>query len=501
MQLRNLTSLLFASFSGKLVYALASLMALPLATRLLGVEAMGMVGFFSTLLMVLMVAEGGLTSNIIHRMARSVMASQQRAARHREADLSMISSYFATFTVLGIVIFMGVALASEFIVAHWLDVSVVGEITAYHSLWYMAAFIGLNFPIMLLQAVLVGKEMQVALNVLYVPYSLLRTLGVLVPLYVFTSLRTIDCYFLIQVIVQLAYLLALLWVVYGKTGFLPWLYRFKSGYLRRGYSYGRGVLLISITSIVATQYDKVYLSGHISLKSFGFYTLASTLAGVAYIFSTAFNSVLFPRMAAYFSANDERSVERIHTSSLCVVSSMLALLCCAVFLFKDLLLSVMFAPDVVGGVSDVVAVLMVGTSLQALLIVPFALQLATKWTTLAFRLNLIAIPVMLVSLPFLVGRFGIAGAAWLWLLYNVYSAALTFFFVCRRHAYLLKGVFTGLKVLTLTAVAGLAFFGAIKVICGVITNEYYQLGIVMLAALTAALLSLALNRKSLLAFR
>lgn len=501
MQLRNLTTLLFASFSGKLVYAMASLAALPMATRLLGAEAMGMVGFFATLLMVLMVAEGGLTSNIIHRMARSVAVSPQKARRNRAADLSMVSSYFATFTLIGAIAFLGVGLASGFMAEHWLSIEDVGKAAARQSLWYMAGFIALNFPIMLLQAVLAGKEMQLALNALYVPYSLLRTLGVLLPLYLFPGMRSIEFYFLLQVIVQVSYLLALLWVVHGKTGFLPWLYRFKMGYLRRGYVYGRGVLLISITSVLTTQYDKLYLSGRITLEAFGYYTLATTLAGVAYIFSTAFNSVLFPRMAACFSANDERSVERIHTASLCIMSSVLVLLCCAVVLFKPLVLGILFAPDVAAGVSSVVGILVVGTSLQSLLIVPFALQLATKWTTLAFRLNVVAIPLMLLGLPLLVERWGSSGAAWMWLLYNIYSVLLTFFFVCKRHPYLTKGVFTGLKVLAMSITAGVVFFAAANAVCERLVSDYYRLGVVVVATVVAVLASLVLNRKSLLAFR
>jgi O-antigen/teichoic acid export membrane protein len=501
MQLRSLASLLLASFSGKLIYALSSLLAVPLATHLLGAEAMGVVGFFATVLMVLMVAEGGLTSSIIHRMARSVVASRERATRNRDADLSMVSTYFATFFALGTVVFLGLGCASGWVVEHWLHFDGLGQESVRRSIWYMAAFIGLNFPVMLLQAVLVGKERQMALNAIYVPYSLLRTLGVLLPLYLLPHIRSVDNYFLFQVIVQVAYFLALSWMAYRCTGFLPWLYRWKLSYLRRGYGYGRGVLLISVTSIVTTQYDKFYLSGHISLKSFGYYTLAATLASVAYIFSTAFNSVLFPRMTAYFSEKDEKGLERIHTASLCIVSSALSLLCCAVFLFKDLLLSVLFVPEVASGVSGVVAILMVGTSLQALLIVPFALQLATKWTTLAFRLNLAAIPVILMVLPLLVGLLGAQGAAWLWLSYNVYSVVLTFFFVCKRHSYLTGGVFACLKVIVLSILAGSLFFGVVRFITELATDENYRLAGVILAIMTAGLVSLLLNRKSLLALK
>jgi len=46
MRLASLASLLFASFTGKLVYAVASIAALPLVAKMLGAESVGLVGFF-----------------------------------------------------------------------------------------------------------------------------------------------------------------------------------------------------------------------------------------------------------------------------------------------------------------------------------------------------------------------------------------------------------------------------------------------------------------------
>ena len=57
-KLASLKSLLAASVSGKIVYALSSLVSLPLLTKLLGAESIGLIGFFTTLLMVMMVLEG-----------------------------------------------------------------------------------------------------------------------------------------------------------------------------------------------------------------------------------------------------------------------------------------------------------------------------------------------------------------------------------------------------------------------------------------------------------
>lgn len=455
MKIANLSSLLLASFSGKLIYALASLVSLPVAAHVLGAEAVGLVGFFTTLLMVLMVLEGGLTSSVIQRLA-SIRGSRLIGRSHRPI-FALINTYLLVFTLMGLVAALVIVMASPMLVSSWLKLTVIAEQQALYSLYCMAIFIGLNLPVMLLQGVFAGHELQQSLNKIYIPYSIMRTLGVLLVVSEVSRLNSVVGYFIVQVVVQFVYVLSLLLVLkrHGALGRA----RVHFKYLKHGIAFSRGVFLISLTSLITVQYDKVFMSGKLGLEEYAYYSLASTIAGFPYIFSTAFNAVLFPRFSSNLRLGQLDVIEKIFRAALVLFSLVMTIMCSAVFWFAQPVLLMLFEPFLANGMAIVLPWLLVGTALQSLLIIPFALQLAASWTSLSFRLNLVAVPVMLLALPTLVAHFGAVGGGYTWVLYNLFSLACTAYFTCRRFPWL-KSAYRAclIAVLFTTALANGIFF-------------------------------------------
>ena len=455
MKIANLSSLLLASFSGKLIYALASLVSLPLAAHVLGAEAVGLVGFFTTLLMVLMVLEGGLTSSVIQRLA--TMRGSRLVKRSPRPFFALVNTYLLVFAAMGLLAASVIAMASPVLVSSWLKLTVITQQQALYCLYCMAIFIGLNLPVMLLQGVYAGHELQQPLNKIYIPYSIARTLGVLLIVSEVPGLDNVVGYFLVQVVVQLIYVFALL-LVLKKHGVIGRA-RVNSKYLKRGIAFSRGVFLISLTSVVTVQYDKVFMSGALGLDEYAYYSLASTVAGFPYIFSTAFNAVLFPRFSSNLRLGQFDGVEKVFRAALVLFSLIMAIMCSAVFWFAQPILLMMFEPFLANGMSTVLPWLLVGTALQSLLIIPFALQLAASWTSLSFRLNLVAVPVMLLILPALVAQFGAVGGGYTWVLYNLFSLFCTAYFTCRRFPWLQSAYKACLgSVLISAALANAIFF-------------------------------------------
>jgi len=433
MKIPSLPSLLLASFTGKLIYALASIVSLPLAARTLGAEAVGLVGFFTTLLMVLMVLEGGLTSSVIQRLARlRVTANTGRAQR---SSAALINTFLLVFVGVGLAITVILYLVSPLLVSHWLRLDMIANDDAVYCLRCMAMFIGLNLPVMLLQGVFVGNQLQGPLNKLYIPYSLMRTLGVLLLVGAGVSGGGVKSYFTLQVVVQAVYVVSLLVELYRQGGLAGG--RLHSKYIKNGVVFSRGVFFISLTSIVTVQYDKVFMSGALGLSEYAYYSLASAIAGFPYIFSSAFNAVLFPRFSGDFRGGKVESIEKIFRAGLVLFALVMTIVCSAVYWFASPLLNMLFSDFLAAGISRVLPWLLIGTALQSLLIIPFALQMAAGWTSLSFRLNLAAIPVMLISLPYLVKTFGAVGGGYGWLLYNLFSLVLTTYFTSRRYPWLL----------------------------------------------------------------
>jgi O-antigen/teichoic acid export membrane protein len=87
----------------------------------------------------------------------------------------------------------------------------------------------------------------------------------------------------------------------------------------------------------------------------------------------------------------------------------------------------------------IVSLLTIGTSLNGLMNVPYALQLAYGWTKLALYINIVAIALLIPSLFYLTGKYGSIGAASVWAILNSGYVLIGIRFM---HLILLKGELT-----------------------------------------------------------
>lgn len=458
MALNNFRSLLLISFTGKLINALAGAITLPLLAKILGPESVGLVGFFTTLLMTMMVLEGGLTSNVIQTIAG--LKKHHATASHTNTlrVLSIANTNCAAMVGIGLLITATTVLSANYVATNWLSFDNFNYAQVARSIIYMGIFIGLNFPIMILQGVLVGQESQLRLNLLYIPYGLMRSLGACLLLYALGNTASVETFFFIQVIVQLVYAFSLLVSIYQPTSFKPWQVPLRLSYIKDGFQFSKGVFFISLTSIVIIQYDKIYLSGHLPLNDYAAYALASTLAGVTYIFSAALHSVLFPRFSASLKAGDHSTLVKTFSSALSGIAILMMIICTATWMTADFFLHLLFQPDLASKTAKVLPILLTGCAIQSLMIVLYALQLAAQWTRLSLRINLAAIPFILVLVPVMTSQYGYVGAAFVWLGYNLSSLILNTYFVLKRFHYLTPSVVKVCKISGLTLIMLLAVF-------------------------------------------
>ncbi len=497
----SLRSLLLASLSGKLVYALASIISLPWLARLLGAEAVGLVGFFNTIVMVMMVFEGGLTSSLIQKLASNRAKESVSSLRYKAFAGSMALTYFVFFLLLGSAIAFVMSASSEMLVEGWLNINSIPESEVVSSLICIGIFVGMALPVMVLQGVMIGRERQLKLNMIYIPYSLARTLGVLLVIWGLSKDQDVKFYFILQVGIQFLYLAGLLIIsitefsdVYGRLAI-------KIAFLKKGISFSRGVLFISLTTVFVVQFDKVYLSGHTTLGEYAAYTLASTIAGIPYIFSSALNSVLFPRFSISLNISDETAVFKIYRASGIGVALLVGVLCPAIYFYAGDVLKVLFDPSLAESINRILPILIAGTSLQCLLIVPFALQMAAKWTSMSLRLNCIWIPIVIILLPNLISQFGIVGGAYSWLIYNLFLCFMSFYFVGKRFTYLRVINRELLKSIVFVILAVTIVFYVVKLSTEDVENSYRLIGLELISIVMVFLSGLFCFKKVLVTFK
>ena len=71
-----------------------------------------------------------------------------------------------------------------------------------------------------------------------------------------------------------------------------------------------------------------------------------------------------------------------------------------------------------GMASPIVSVLVIGMALNALMTLPYALQLSHGWTSIGLRINIFLIVILLPTIYLITTRFGAVGAASVWIALN-----------------------------------------------------------------------------------
>jgi O-antigen/teichoic acid export membrane protein len=154
----------------------------------------------------------------------------------------------------------------------------------------------------------------------------------------------------------------------------------------------------------------------------------------------------------------------------------MAVLCGCIFWVSGNLLQVLFDFQLAEDINAVLPLLIIGTALQSLSIVPFSLQLAVKWTGFAFKLNLICVSIVLFALPLLVGVYGIVGAAYTWVGYNAVSISVTGFVVVRRFPFLFSSLIISVRIILSMLVLCLAVFSLFEYQSLWTTSSIYLVG-------------------------
>jgi O-antigen/teichoic acid export membrane protein len=180
-----------------------------------------------------------------------------------------------------------------------------------------------------------------------------------------------------------------------------------------------GMTLISLTTIFLTQIDKIVLSRLMPLANFGVYSFASnTASGTSRIIGPIFNAI-YPRMTNLVAAGDRAAVMEFYQLSAQVVACLIVPVVVSVALFTGPLLRIWTRnPELATEVEPLLRWFLLGNMLSALNHVPYSLQLAHGWTSLAFWSNIISIIILLPGGILAYHEWGPVGVVAVWFVLN-----------------------------------------------------------------------------------
>ena len=417
---------LIANYLGQGWVALMGLVFIPLYIKFLGIEAFGLIGLFAVLVTWLTLLDMGLTPALGREMAR-FMAGSHSAESIR--DLLRSIEFIAIGMALMIVVLAASSanwLAGSWLQAEALSVSVVSQ---------AFAIMGLVTALRLVESVyrssIIGLQRQVLFNMINSVMATIRGAGAVAVL-VWVS-PTIQAFFLWQGLVSVVTLIALAIATYSTLPKPNRAGRFSLAAVRAVWRFAGGMMGITFLALLLTQSDKILLSTLLPLSDYGYYTVAALVAGALYMLVTPITQAWYPRLCELQARNDQQGLVRAFHQGAQLVTVIAGSAAIVLIVFSETILYLWTQDRLLASrVAPLLSVLALGNLLNALMWVPYQTQLAYGWTSLALRINFIAVLLIVPAILWATPRYGAIGAAWVWSGLNAGYVLVGIHFMYRR---------------------------------------------------------------------
>lgn len=401
---------------------------IPLYLKFLGIEAYGLVGFYSTLVGVFVFADLGFTATLSREMAR---LSVRKDSAGEMGDL--LRTYESTYLCISSVLALTIWGLAPLIAEHWLHSKVLPRQEVTAAIRLMGVSIALQLPSGLYIGGLMGLQRQVWANSIQIVWSAFRGVGAVLVLWLFSP--TIIAFALWQMISTAIYCFFVRASLWRALSFSPAQShpRFKVQVFRDTWRYSAGMLGMAVVSTLLTQTDKLAVSKMLSLEILGYYTIAGALASVPLMLASPIVSAVFPRLTGLVALEDRNSLVRLYhrTCELVAVAIIPAGVAIALFA-RDFIFAWTGSAITAQRAGLVASLLLGGQLMQAVTAVPYCLALAHG----NVRLNLqVGIASVVLITPLLIGliiKYGVVGAAFSWLIMNLCTLPPYMYFLHRR---------------------------------------------------------------------
>lgn len=393
---------------------LLNLIVIPFQIRILGAEAYGLLGFAASLQIIFSILDFGLSVTVIREVASDTSSGHF-------ASCELIQTVATIYWLIALTLGLGLVFSAEWLVHRWLVLENLSPQQAATAIRIMAGWVVFSWPVALYTSVLTGLQRLDVVNILRVLTTTLNLGGGIVVLLVSSRLNLFLGWMGLS-----AFATVLLYVVMCKR-LLPDLTLkpgLSLGVIRRIWRFSLDMNLISILSVLYAQTDRLLISKLMPLSALGYYNTAYNVTKGISIVQGFFSSAVLPALASDYSHGQEQALRAYYDKYARVLVYLIGLPSFALVFWGRDILQVWTTPEAADNSYRVLALLSVGFLLNAAMSAPYILSVATGYTRLALKVNLMAAPFYFPTLYLLIRWYGIEGAGLVWLLLNLYYLAL-----------------------------------------------------------------------------
>jgi len=490
-----------ANYVGQIYLTLSGILVVPLYIQHLGMEAYGLVGFFSILLTWLQLLDAGVSTTLMREAAR-YRASQAEFIWF-PALFSALSKFFLISTLILVVIGW---LATPWIAHNWLDARHLPSADVTLAVGIMVITAAIRWRTSPYRSVIVGFEHQVWLNGVNLVIVTLRTFGAVLVIQLFSN--PVLSFFIWQLAVSIAEAVCLIAKSYQLVPAAARKQKHENlkAILKPFIRFALSAAFASAIWTFISQIDRLVLSKTLPLSAYGSFTVVATAATGIILLSSPIMQAIVPRMTGIKTRKegDAESLTLYRYTTQAVAIFMAPLSITIAMFATPLLWAWTQNAQVVTDMSFVLSLYALGSGVQAICGLLYHLQYVNGNLKLHLK-GFSCFAVVLVPLNIWAAiHYGAEGTGWLWLGQNVFYLSGWAWLVHRRFAPGIHFTWLTRDVLLIWAVAGL-----IAWLCTFLPIEWNQnrwlnllwLGLIGLVNLSACCLLHSLVIKRLLPAR
>ncbi|HUF94285.1 MAG TPA: oligosaccharide flippase family protein [Candidatus Limnocylindria bacterium] len=419
-----------ANFAGGVVTMGAFVIVVPIYLRLLGAEAYGLVGIFTTLAVAATAFDLGLSHTLNREMARMASEGEPEAGLP-DVAVTLQACCWALALAMGMLVVAGAGA----IAAHWVNV----ERLARRDVAVAIVLMGVALPAVVARAFylagLNGLQRQPTVNAVQVAATLGRAGLSVAALHLIAPTATV--FFTVQAALLYAEATALAVAMWRAVPAGARRGRVRLRVVRARVGFSAGVAVTMILGLVLTAIDQVVLSRILPLAEFGYYMVALGAAGALGHIVLPVTTAMYPRFSELVARSERAALSAEYHFSAQLVAVLVLPLGAVLAVFPGEVLTLWTGNgDVARHGAAVLALRVVGTMLNTMMHVPHVLQLAFGWSSLGAWANAIALLVVAPATVLLALRYGAVGAAAVWIGLNLGSML---FAMRRMHQRVLPG--------------------------------------------------------------
>lgn len=407
----HLAKNIVANFAGRAWTIVLSIAFVPVYVRLLGIEAYGLIGFFTAMLSVCGLLDAGLSMALNRELARTRSGEDEKRSRNLLRTLETCYWPGSVLTGALVVVF------APWLATHWVNHSQISLDDVTAAIRAMGCVLALQIPMGLYQGGMYGLQRQVSANVLAAIAGTLRVAGG--ALIVWTLSVGVVGYFIWQIAISgVATLLfsRALWSALPRSAVRA---RFDGSLLTAIWPFAAAVAANAVIGILLTQLDKVVLTGMLTLEEFGYYTMAGVVSSALWAVILPINTALYPRFVQVVEQGSVMAIRSLYRRACGIVAAAVLPISALLIVYPREIIHLWTRSDVVAERTHLlVALLAMGTALNGMTSAAGYLQSAAGWPQLVLRTNAALAVVLVPALLIFVPRFGAVGAAWVWVAIN-----------------------------------------------------------------------------------